>query len=118
MWFECSPIFVRFIFSIHSPKAYLVLYFFVNNVISKLYIPLVGLGITIYGSDISELLNVIENSINWCFHIKSNLFGHILMLGKHLRCDFAVGIEDMLEDYVNFLLDSFSIVIAQISNAL
>ena len=49
---------------------------------------MVGVEIETCGSDISQLLNVVENSIDWCIHIKNNLFDHILTLGKNLRCGF------------------------------
>ena len=79
---------------------------------------MIGVRIEICGSDIFQFLNVVENSINWCIDIKSRLFDHILTLGNHLRCYFAIGIEDILNDEINGLLDGVGIMIAQGSDAL
>ena len=79
-------------------KAYLVPSTFIGNVINQVDILLVGVGIEICGSDISQFRNVVENSICWCFHIKSHLFDHILMLGKHMRCNVEISVEEMLVD--------------------
>ena len=49
-------------------------------------------GIEICSSDISQFLNVVENSIDWCVAIKSHIFDHSLTLVKHMRCYFSVGI--------------------------
>ena len=39
-------------------------------------------------------------------------------MGKHLRCDFSVGIEEMLEDDVDGIIDGFSFAIVQISGVI
>ena len=75
-------------------------------------------GIEICGSDISQFINVVENSTNWCVHIKILIYDHILTLGKHLRYDFYISVEEILEDDVDGLLDGVSVVIAQISDVL
>ena len=36
-------------------------------------------------------------------------------MGKHLRCDFSVAIEEMLEDDVDGIIDGFSFAFVQIS---
>ena len=54
-----------------------------------------------------------ENIIDWCVQINCNLFDHILTLGKHLRCDFAISTEDMIEDDVDGLISGVSVAIAQ-----
>ena len=46
------------------------------------------------------------------------MFDYIFTLGKHLRCDFPMGIKEMLEDDVNGFLGGVSIVIAQSSDVL
>ena len=79
---------------------------------------LVGVGMKICGSNIYHLINVIENSIDWCVHIKSPLFHHILTLGKHIRRDFCISVKYMLGDYVNDILDGVIVVIAQGSDLL
>ena len=53
-----------------------------------------------------------------CVQIKIHLFDHILRLGRHLRCDFSIGIEEMLEDDIDDLLDRVCIPIAQSSDVL
>ena len=40
------------------------------------------------------------------------MFDHIIMLVKHLRCDFAVDIEEMLEDDVDGIVYGVGITIA------
>ena len=65
--------------------------------------------------NISQLINVVENSINLGVHIKSHLFDHILTLGKHIRCGFSIGIDDMLEDDADGILDGVIISITKIS---
>ena len=79
---------------------------------------MVGAGMEICGSNISEFLNIVENSIDWGVNIKSHLFDHILVLGKHLRCDFSMAIKEVLEDDVGDFLDEGSIFIVQSSNVL
>ena len=113
MWFECSPSFVVCIFSITFLEAYIVPSFFVNTILYQVYILLVGVSIEICIIYISQLLNFVENSIDWCVKIKSHLFDNIITLGKHLKCNFAIGIEEMLEDDVDGILDGVVIVIAQ-----
>ena len=98
--------------------AYLLLDCFVNNVLIQVDILLVGVSIEICGRDISQFLNAVENSIDWCVKIKSHLFDNIITLGKHLKCNFAIGIEEMLEDDVDGILDGVVIVIAQGSDLL
>ena len=95
MWFECISIFVSSITAIPFHKAYIVLSSFIDNVISKGYVLMVGVGIKSCNSNISQVPNVIENTIDWCVHIRSHLFDHILTLGKHLRCDFSISVEYM-----------------------
>ena len=46
------------------------------------------------------------------------MFDHILTLDKHLRCDFYISVEDMLEDEVDCLIDGFSVSIEQGSDVL
>ena len=79
-----------------------------------------SIGVRIYscGRDIYQFLNVIENSIYWCIDIKSHLFYHILMLDNNLRCDFTIGIKEMLEDDVYGILDGVIVMITQVRNVL
>ena len=74
---------------------------------------MVSVGIYICGSNISQFLNIVENSINWGVNIKSHLFDQIVLLGKHLSYNFSMGIKEMLEDDVDCFLGGGSIVIAQ-----
>ena len=106
------------IFVITFPKAYIVLSIFINNVISQVDTLMVCVGIKICVSNISRFLNFIENSIDWYVHIKIHLFGHIIMLVKHLRCDFSISFEEMLEDEVYSLLGVVSVAIVQSSDVL
>ena len=39
-------------------------------------------------------------------------------MGKHLRCDFSVAIEKMLEDDVDGIIDGFSFAFVQISGVI
>ena len=66
----------------------------------------------ICGGDIYQFLSITENSTSWCVHIQSHLFDHILTLGKHLRSDFFISVEDMLEYDIDDLLDVVSVAIA------
>ena len=100
-----QPKFFGYIFSIPFLKDYLVSTCFVKNVVSQVDIMLIGVRIEICGRDISQLLNFIENNIDWCIDIKSHLFEKILTLGKHLKCNFSVGTKEILEDDVNGILD-------------
>ena len=54
---------------------------------------MVGVVVESSGSYISQFLNFVENCIDWCVPIKSHMFADILMMGKHMRCAFSVGIE-------------------------
>ena len=65
MWFECIQILFSCMFAITLPKAYLVLYSFIDNVISQVGILLVGVGVESCGSDISQFFKFVGNSINW-----------------------------------------------------
>ena len=118
MRFECRPIFVVCIFSIPLPKAYLVSTCFLKNVVSQVYILLIGARTEICGNNISQLLYDVEKSINWCIDIISHLFNHILTLGKHLRCDSTVGIEEILDNGVYGLIDGVGIAIMKVSDVL
>ena len=99
-------------------KAYLVSPSFIDNVIIQVDTILVVVWIEICGRDISQLLNVVENSINWCIHIKGHIFDHILTLGNHLRCDFSISVEEMLDNDADGILDGFSFSIVKISDVL
>ena len=79
---------------------------------------MVGVGIDICGSDIYQLIIAVNNIIDWCVHIKSQLFDHILTLGKHPRFDFTIRVEDIIEDDISGLLDGVSVAITQGSDAL
>ena len=79
---------------------------------------LFGVGIEICGSNISLFPNAVKNGINRCSHIKIHLFDHILMLGKHMRCDLFVGIKEMLEDDVGGILYEVIIKISKSSGVL
>ena len=46
------------------------------------------------------------------------MFDHIRTLGKYLRCDFTIGIKEILEDDVNCLLDGVCITISQVGNVI
>ena len=59
---------------------------------------MVSMRIEIWGSNIYQFLNVAENIIDWCVVIKNYMFDHILLLGKHLRFDFFVGIEEIIDN--------------------
>ena len=118
MWFEFIPSFVRFIFAITFPKEFILSSSFIDNVISQVDILLISVGTEICCRDIYQYLNVYENSIDWCVHIKSNLFCHILTSGKHLRCDFSTSAEEMLNDDVNGIIDGVSVTILQGSDVL
>ena len=109
MWFEFSPIFVGCIFSIPFPEAYFVSSYFVNNILSQVDKLLVGVGVDICGINIYQFLNIVENSIDCCVDIKSRIFDHIIKIGKHLRCDFSIGIKDILEDAIDGLLGGVNI---------
>ena len=67
---------------------------FIDNVIIQVDILLVGVGIEICGINIYQFLNDVENSIDWCLHIKSHMFDQILTLGNHLMCDFSISVDD------------------------
>ena len=69
---------------------------------------LIGVRIEIFVSDITQLLNLVEYSINWCIDIKNLLFGHILNLDNNLTCDFTINIEGMIEDDVDRPLGGFA----------
>ena len=118
MRFYFRPIFVGYIFLIPFLKDYLVSTYFIKDVVDKVDIFLIGVSIEICGRNIYQFLNFIENSINWFIKIKIHLIDHILTLGKHLRCDFYVGIEEMLEDDVDRIFDVGGITIAQYSDIL
>ena len=92
MRFEFSPSFSSVLFLFHSRRPIFYRPVLLKNVVSQVDILLIDVRIEICGSNIPQLLNVVENSINWCIDIKSLLFDHILIMGKHLRCDFAAGI--------------------------
>ena len=61
-------------------KAHLVSKCFVNDFVSQVDILFISVIIESCGSNISQLLNVIENSIDWCIDIKSHMFDHICIV--------------------------------------
>ena len=72
---KCSPSSVGLIFLISFPKDDLLLTC-VKNVVSQFDILMIGLRIEVCSSHISQFLNVVDNSINWCIDIKIHLFDH------------------------------------------
>ena len=79
-----NPKFYQLYICNETPKG---LYFsssFIDNVIRQVDIMLVSVDIESCGSYIYRLLNMVENSINCCSHIKVHLFDHILKLGKSI----------------------------------
>ena len=100
------------------PKAYFLSTYFVINIIRQVGILLVVVNILICGRDCYQFLNIVGKSVNWCVDIKSCLFEHIITLGRHLKCTFSVGIEDILEDDVYGLIGVVGIFIAQGSDVL
>ena len=113
MWFEPIPSFVRCIFRIPFPKPYLEFSSSIDNVISQVGILLVSVWIGRCSSNISQFLYAVENSIDWRVNMKIHMFDHILTLGNHLRFDFTISFEKILEDDVNGLLVGDSIAILQ-----
>ena len=61
-------------------KAHLVSKCFVNDFVSQVDILLISVIIESCGSNIPQLLNVIENSIDSCIDIKSHMFEHICIV--------------------------------------
>ena len=53
-----------------------------------------------------------------CIDIKIHLFDRTLTPDTHLRCDFAIGIKEMLEDEVDGILDVVVIAITQGSDVI
>ena len=74
---------------------------------------MLGVGVKSYGSNISQLLNVTENSIDWCVHIKSHMFDQILTLDNHMKCDFPISAKNLIDYTVDDLLGEFIFAIAQ-----
>ena len=91
MLFECSPSFAICIFSIPLLNASILSSYLKK--LSRVGILMVGVVVESSGSYISQFLNFVENCIDWCVPIKSHMFADILMMGKHMRCAFSVGIE-------------------------
>ena len=91
---------------------------FLNNVIRQVDIMLIVASIKSCGSDISQFLNVVEKIIYWCIDIKSHLFDHTPVLGKHMRCDYSIYVEEIHDYDDGGSLDGFSIVIPQGSDVL
>ena len=77
---------------------------------------LFGVGIEICGRNISQFLNVVKNSIDWCVNIKSHMFSHILTMGKYLRCCFSIVIKEILENDADGLLGVVGIATTQVSD--